>query len=300
MFKAILDYQNAFNEITQKLKKNTEIVAIFVFGSMVTGDLWEGSDIDLLVVHKEEFDEIRGVYSHINNIPIHMKFLSKESFKKNYYEEGQKGVIKKTLTSSKLIYSIDSEITELYQKAIYVLHSDKGRWNLVYLSNLLREIGICRKYLKYDGYTAYELVMRALKNFSKLYLSMNEYTVSKDSLSMACNLNDDLNDMVKNLFDTEKDKNNIIKLLEFMEYYLKYNIQKASRDLIEFLKDENKSLSAYEIKNHIYFKNFNIRVEQILKALLKEGIVEKSSRELNDSKGNLIIKENVYNYKNKL
>ncbi|MDY4252983.1 MULTISPECIES: nucleotidyltransferase domain-containing protein [unclassified Clostridium] len=299
MAKSIIDYQNAYKEITELLKKNNNILSIFIFGSMVSGDLWEGSNIDLFVIYKEDFHEIRDVYSEVSGIPIHIKIISKELFKKYYNEAGKREFIKNSLISSKMIYSIDDEITDLYQKIIYMIDSDKGRLNLVYLGNFFKEIGICKKYIgKGSIYTAYELLLRALNNFSMLFLSINGYTVSKDSLTMACNLNDILNDKVKNLIYKEVDDITIKELLDYMENYLEYNIEKASMDLINFIKNENRSLSAYDIKINPYFKNFKIKIEEILKVLYKNNIITQEKRELRDSKGNFLAMENVYSYKN--
>ena len=299
MAKSVVDYQNAYMEITEILKKNTNIISIFVFGSMVSGDLWEGSNIDLFAVYNDDFDEIRDVYSEVLDIPIHIKFISKNSFKKYYNEAGKRDVIKNSLMSSKMIYSIDNEITELYQKIIYMIDSDKGRLNLVYLGNFFKDAGICKKYLsKGSRYTAHELLIRALNNFSMLYLSINGYTVSKDSLTMACNLNDTLNDKVINLLYKEVSDESIKDLLKYMENYLEYNIEKASKEIIDFIKKEDKPLSAYEITNNQYFKNFKIKVEEILKVLYKNNIIIKEKREFRDSKGSLLAMENVYSYKN--
>lgn len=299
MAKSIIDYQNAYKEITELLKKNNNILSIFIFGSMVSGDLWEGSNIDLFVIYKEDFHEIRDVYSEVSGIPIHIKIISKELFKKYYNEAGKREFIKNSLISSKMIYSIDDEITDLYQKIIYMIDSDKGRLNLVYLGNFFKEIGICKKYIgKGSIYTAYELLLRALNNFSMLFLSINGYTVSKDSLTMACNLNDILNDKVKNFIYKEVDDITIKELLDYMENYLEYNIEKASMDLINFIKNENRSLSDYDIKINPYFKNFKIKIEEILKVLYKNNIIIQEKRELRDSKGNFLAMENVYSYKN--
>lgn len=299
MAKSVVDYQNAYMEITEILKKNTNIISIFVFGSMVSGDLWEGSNIDLFAVYNDDFDEIRDVYSEVLDIPIHIKFISKNSFKKYYNEAGKRDVIKNSLMSSKMIYSIDNEITDLYQKIIYMIDSDKGRLNLVYLGNFFKDAGICKKYLsKGSRYTAHELLIRALNNFSMLYLSINGYTVSKDSLTMACNLNDTLNDKVINLLYKEVSDESIKDLLKYMENYLEYNIEKASKEIIDFMKKEGKPLSAYEITNNQYFKNFKIKVEEILKVLYKNNIIIKEKREFRDSKGSLLAMENVYSYKN--
>ena len=299
MAKSVVDYQNAYMEITEILKKNINIISIFVFGSMVSGDLWEGSNIDLFAIYNDDFDEIRDVYSEVLDIPIHIKFISKNSFKKYYNEAGKRDVIKNSLMSSKMIYSIDNEITDLYQKIIYMIESDKGRLNLVYLGNFFKDVGICKKYLsKGSRYTAHELLIRALNNFSMLYLSINGYTVSKDSLTMACNLNDTLNDKVINLLYKEVSDESIKDLLEYMENYLEYNIEKASKEIIDFMKKEGKTLSAYEISNNQYFKNFKIKVEEILKVLYKNNIIIKEKREFRDSKGSLLAMENVYSYKN--
>lgn len=299
MAKSVVDYQNACMEITEILKKNTNIISIFVFGSMVSGDLWEGSNIDLFAVYNDDFNEVRDVYSEVLDIPIHIKFISKDSFKKYYNEAGKRDLIKGPLMSSKLIYSIDHEITDLYQKIIYMIDSDKGRLNLVYLGNFFKDAGICKKYLsKGSRYTAHELLIRALNNFSMLYLSINGYTVSKDSLTMACNLNDSLNDKVKNLLYNEVSDEGIKELLNYMENYLEYNIEKSSKEIIDFIKKEDKPLSSYEITNNQYFKNFKIKVEEILKVLYKNNIIIKEKREFRDSKGSLLAMENVYSYKN--
>ena len=168
MARAIIDYQKAFLEITEGLKKNSNILAIFIFGSMVTGDLWEGSDIDLFVICNDEFHEVRDVYTEILTIPVHSKFISKRSFIEEYKGEGIKGTIKNTLISSKLIFSKDDDISNIDSNTRYSINLDRKKWSLVYLGNLLKDIGVCKKYLHNGGlYTSYEVLIRVLDNFSK-------------------------------------------------------------------------------------------------------------------------------------
>ena len=298
MAKSIIDYQNAYKEITDILKKNDNILSIFIFGSMVSGDLWDESNIDLFVIYKDDFNEARDTYSEVLDISVHIKFMSKELFKKYYNESGKREVITKLLISSKMIYSKDNEITDLYQKTIYMIDSDKGRLNLVYLGDFFKEVRVCKKYInKGSMYTAHELLLRALNNFSMIFLSINGYMVSKDSLTMACNLNDELNEKVYNLLYKEIAYKNIKTLLDYMENYLEDNIQKASKDIIDFIKNQNKEVSAYEIKVNPYFRDFEIKIEEILNVLYRNNILLKEKRELRDAKGNFLVMENVYHYK---
>lgn len=48
MLKTLLQYQKVYNIVTKRLKQNKKVLAVMVFGSMVSGDLWEKSDIDFL------------------------------------------------------------------------------------------------------------------------------------------------------------------------------------------------------------------------------------------------------------
>ena len=54
MLKSILKYQKSFQKLINDLKVNKKVLAIFAFGSIVSGDLWDESDIDLFVLYKDK------------------------------------------------------------------------------------------------------------------------------------------------------------------------------------------------------------------------------------------------------
>ncbi|MBU5454260.1 nucleotidyltransferase domain-containing protein [Caproiciproducens sp. MSJ-32] len=291
----IIQYQNAYNKIIKTIKENKNTLAIFVYGSMVNGDIWDGSDIDLLVVYKKDFDKIRDIYSEVDKVPVHIKILSKASLIKDYFKDINKRVIENTLMSSKLVYSKDSEITDLYQKKLYLADDNKEKWYLVYLGNFLKEIGICKKYLSNGGiYTAYEVSFRALNNFSNIYLSLNNYRVSKDAINMVCKLNDEFDEKVRGLLYSENKENYIIELIETMEKYIVGNLDIFGKEIIDFLDKHKEKFSSYQIKHHRNFINFNIRMEDVLKKLALYNLIEKTQKEFRDSEGNLVAQENIY------
>lgn len=298
MGRAIIDYQKAFLEITEGLKKNSDILAIFVFGSMVTGDLWEESDIDLFVICNDEFHKVRDVYTEVLTVPVHSKFISKRSFIESYEGEGIKGTIKNTLLSSKLIFSKDDDISNIYSDIRYSINLDRKRWNLVYLGAVLKDIGVCKKYLHNGGlYTSYEILIRVLDNFSNLYLNMKGYVVSKDSLKMACNLSDSFDNLIEELFSNKVNKQLIEKILGFIENHLNYTIKDTVEPLLEFLESRDEYLSSYEIERDEFFSSFKIKIEYILKYLYKKDLVNREFRDFKDPVGNKLTEESVYAYK---
>ncbi len=299
MLKSILKYQKSFQKLINDLKVNKKVLAIFAFGSIVSGDLWDESDIDLFVLYKDNFNEIRDVYSEILGIDVHMKLLSKESFLNLYKSDGKKGFARNILLSSKIVFSRDDEITSTFNEARYSLDKHIEKWNLVYLGKLMKDLRVTKKYLHNDSvFTSYEILIRALDSFSKLYLNLNGYTVSKDAVRMATNLNDDFNNIINDLFYEPMSKENIESTLVYIERFLELNIVASTKALLEFLNEKGTFLSSYEIKNDVRFKEFDIKIEDILKELLKRNLVKKDIRKLDIEDSKKLINENVYSCKN--
>ncbi|MGG7210507.1 nucleotidyltransferase domain-containing protein [Clostridium baratii] len=291
----IIEYQKAFNEILENFKSNKDVIAIFTFGSIVSGDIWEESDIDFFVIYNFEYDFVRDIYSEIYKIPVHTRILSKEKFLSSYKEDGSKGIARNILKFSKLVFSRDKDINNLYNRSIYVGDEFNHIDSLEYLSRVIKDVGICKKYIQNDRiYTAYEMIVRSLDSFSKLYLNLNGYTVSKDAIRMVINLNDDFKALIDDKLFNGVQEENIVDIINYINTYIDKNILKASKIITDILNDEEEYLSASEIKNKDILRDSNIKLEQILKRLLTKGVIKKKDKEVVDSNGNVIISENVY------
>lgn len=277
------------------LKRNKKVLAIFVFGSIVNGDIWEGSDIDAFVVYEDEFNEVRHIYSEILGIPVHLKVLEKEKFLESYETNSKKGVIRDMLISSKLIYSKDEEIERVFNEAKYSMDKYIELWNLQYLGNLIKSIKVTKKYLYNDRlFTAYEVLIRALDNFAKFYLNLNSYIVSKDAVKMAMNLNNNFNSVVENLFQNGCSYEEINNTITYIESFIGENISAGAKLLLDYLNEKKTFFSSHEIKNDEVFKEFNIKIEDILKELYNHQLIKKDVRKIDLPLKEKLISENVY------
>ena len=219
MAKSVLELQNAFQLTLKKLKDNNKVLAIFTYGSIISGDVWKESDIDLFVVYDGEFNKVRQIYSKVLDVQINIRVLSKEEFLKACEGEEQDDYIKNVIIISRLAFSKDKEIIEFYNKFKYSFNSDRERYNLIYLGNFLKDFKVCKKYLELGRLnTSYEVLIRALDSFSKLFLNLNGYLVTKDSLTMATNLNDEFSKVINELFLGSLSKDLIKKTLIIIAY----------------------------------------------------------------------------------
>lgn len=296
MERTIAQYQKAFNTMIDNLKSNDSVLAVMVFGSMVTGDLWDESDIDLFVIVNSKSNKIRNIYTEEKDVPVHIKLMNKEKFLQLHESDLRGGFIHRIFASSRLVFSKDMEVTNRYNNGRYYPDIDKERWNMVYLGRVLKSIGVCKKYLANDGiYTAYTMVIKALEDYARLYVNCSGYMISKDAVPMAMNLNDSFKHVVDNLFFEKANiKEAIETTIEFLQKGVEKLIKLSTNVLIEFMKDKDKFLSAEDIKNDRLFENFDIEIEDILNELWKRNIIKKESREYRIEEGKSIIKENVY------
>ncbi|KAJ53666.1 hypothetical protein BD780_002997 [Clostridium tetanomorphum] len=297
MEKTILQYQRAFNGLIDKLKNNDVVLAAMVFGSVVTGDLWDKSDIDLFVIANEKIDNIRNIYTEENEVPVHIKLMSKAKFMQLYEEDLRGGFIHRIFASSRLVFSKDSDITNRYDNGRYYPDLDRERWNMVYLGNLLKSIGVCRKYLCNNGiYTAYTSAVKTSEEFAKLYVNSAGYMISKDAMPMAMNLNDKFKQYVDELFFNKVEDVTVAieNLISFIEKNIDKDLKNVTAILLDYMRREDALLSGEDIKRSNLFHNFDIDIEEILEKLCERDIVKKETRDYKTNDGKVLFKENVY------
>jgi predicted nucleotidyltransferase len=296
MEKSILQYQRAFNSILERLKANERVLAVMVFGSMVTGDLWDESDIDLFVIMDKEPSEIKNIYTEENDVAVHIKLMSKDKFLQLHESDLRGGFIHRIFASSRLVFSKDMDVTTRYNNGRYYPDIDKERWNMVYLGKLIKNISVCKKYLSNDGlFTAYTVCVKSLDEYARLYINSSGYMISKDAMTMAMNLNDKYKEHVEVLyFSKENHKKAIENVVDYLQKSIDSAIKNTATLLIEFMRNKDCFLSAEDIRNDELFENFDIDIEDILNELWKKNMIKKESRDYKTSDGKTIIKENVY------
>jgi uncharacterized protein len=296
MERTILQYQKAFNSIIDRIKGNETVLAAMVFGSMVTGDLWDESDIDLFVILDKKMNDIKNIYTEEKQVPVHIKLMSKNKFLMLYDEDLRGGFMHRMFASSRLIFSKDMDITIKYDSGRYYPDLDRARWNVVYLGKVLKSLDLCKKYLYNDGiYTAYGAAVRCVENYAKLYVNNAGYMISKDAMAMATNLNDNFRNSVDSLFFNEQGTAKPIEsTMKFIEDSIDEDLRNTASILINYMREKDCFLSTEEIKNDKLFESYDIALEDILNKLWERNMIKKDNRDYKSEDGKILFKENVY------
>lgn len=296
MTKTIMQYQKAFNSVIDRVRSDESILAVMVFGSMVTGDLWEGSDVDLFVISKDGIDEIRDIYTEENGISVHIKLMSKEKFIQIYSHNLKGGYMHRIFSSSRLVFSKDMDITVRFDGGRFFPDIDRERWGMFFLGKLLKDMGVCKKYLSSNAiYTSYSAAVRCIEEYSRLFVNTSGYMISKDVMTMALNLNEDFKQCVDKLFFEKSNlEENIEATMTFLDHRVDSSIKNNCSVLLDYMRKKDKFLSAEEIMSEDLFKDFNIDMEELLNKLWERDIIKKDSRDFKLNENKVLFKQNVY------
>ncbi|MFX0548004.1 nucleotidyltransferase domain-containing protein [Hathewaya histolytica] len=296
MPKTISEYQEAFNEALENLKAKDSVAAIVVFGSIVNGDIWEKSDIDMMVISSEKQEKIVNIYSDYDGIPIHVRLIHKDELMNLCSGDNKGSHIHRLFSSSKLVYSKDTEIDRLYNEERFYSDIHREKWNVTFLSKLLKSVSECRKYLYMDSlYNAYTLCNIVLRDYSKLVVNSSGYIINRDIVTMAISTDEELSREVEQLFN---DKDNLEKcigrFIRFIEGKINENIRIYASIIIQYLRESDNALSSSEIRDKLGFKHYDINIEEILDSIYELNIINRCKRGYKTLNEETLIDENVY------
>ncbi|KOF55940.1 nucleotidyltransferase [Clostridium sp. DMHC 10] len=296
MEKTILQYQKAYLSTIDKLKSNKSVLAVMVFGSMISGDLWDGSDIDFFVIVDEELKVIKNIYTEENDISVHIKLIGKSKFLMLNESDLKGGFFHRIFASSKLVFSKDMEITARYDSGRYYPDIDRKKWNVVYLGKAIKSMDNCKKSLISGSiYTAYCEVFKCIGEFSKLYVNYSGYMINNDAVSMLTNADEKFKKCIDALlFEKENIEEAIKGTINYIETMINSNIKEISDILIDYMRKKDCFLSEEDINSDPLFKGFDINSEEILNKLWELNIIKKKSREYKLKSNVCLINENVY------
>jgi len=167
---------------------------------------------------------------------------------------------------------------------------------MVYLGKLIKNLGICKKYLFNDGvHTSYAVAVNCIESYAKLYMNYSGHMISKDAMTTAMDINPSFKKCVEGLFYSNGD---IVKSIEETVSYLETEVDENIRDitsiLMSFMKEKDCLLSAADIQKDDIFINYDINTEDILNKLFEKNIIKKDYRIYELEKDKPLLKENVY------
>lgn len=292
---SISEYQQAYAEALEDLQANSGVLAVFVFGSMVSGDIWEKSDIDFFVILKKWKPGMTNVYSDITGVSVHCKFLSKTEFMTSRGFDLKGSFLHRLFASSRLVHCLDRDIEKRFQEGRGYHDQNRKAWTLYYFGKVIKGTDSVRKSLVNNNeLAAYTTLMETMNWVAMLLINRGGYMVSKDNINIAAELFSDFRFVFEQLVGGGELKDRVDQALDWILKETDRKLRDITEVLFQYLARHEKPLSANEIQSDEFFSPYHIEVEAILSLLFEKGLLKHRHRDFPEGDGTPLIKENVY------
>lgn len=287
-------YQDACEIALNKLKSNGQVIAIVVYGSIISGDIWEKSDIDFLVITKEE-NKMDTIHCKILNVPMHINYISKEIFVDSYNSMLKGGTFHKAFFMGKLVYCIDEAIEEIHNSTRVYSDRDKSVRNIEILCNLLNSMHYAKKYMVTGRHeTAFQWCVEVLKNYARIMMNSNGHITDNDILSYAVNMNTNVENIFVVLNDDKPLLGRLNYIIEATEKFILLNVEVIAQPVILFLKQNSRPCSGSDLQSSEEFKQVDADINILLETLSSMGLIKEKNRKYMTSENEYLIDEIVY------
>lgn len=294
-------YMSAVETLCERLKKDVNVLAVIIMGSLSYDQVWEKSDIDMTIIVNDNCKLKSELCLLEDNIYINGHVMTRTEFRKLIGKSSQTSITHSYYSLGTLIYCKDESLKELYENICdtkEIGERDKSYALMERTEWVLWRLYKAEKWLKVksDVRYSYLWITETLKPLAAIEVILNNNIPSREVILQALKYNNPIIEKLYiGLMDDRKNSINISQAIDMIYEYLRQRIDTICKPILDYFDKatEMKSLSTI-------VKDFNKTLEtnvicEICEWLCEEGILVKDISETHiTNKSNTIVYEPAY------
>lgn len=297
-------YQSAIDSFLEKARTDHNVIALYIYGSLVRGDLWEGSDLDFIVVSKDHRDNRRTVVVVEDGIVGHADVLSRSEFRRLHERALHGSQLHHVLASGKLRWTSDESLNDYYQEVSVIGERDRELLAMRYAVNAIADMYSVKKSLSchQDSEYAFIWLLEVIKSLAGVETVLNGQVVQREVIrqALACNP-ETFKALFTDLIHGEKDLSTMKHILSLVDDYLIERAELIFRPLLVFFESAREPRGASEVLRHfeqrLLLQNQDFRLIGGCQWLVEKGYLGSvSSSQKLTNKGREVVDEPAYYY----
>lgn len=271
-------YLAAVDRFVVKVKPDPNVAAVIVSGSLAYDVLWEKSDIDMVVVVRDQLLKNTS-YSIIDDgIVMNVSLSTRSSFKRTL--EGVIGgsFFQSYLAKGMMVYSTDDSLVEAFEDMKIVGKDDIARSALTIAGQLLGEVEKAEKWLtaRKDALYAQYYLLKAAESVAAMELCLAGEPIGRDSIQKALKLNPDaINPFYQDAMSRHLSEQEIQHGIDTLYAYMKQHLDIITKPVLAFMADQEIKTSTLIAKHFNTDPHFMAHVFEYLADI---GIIERVSQ----------------------
>lgn len=295
-------FESALDAFVSKAREDRHVLAAILFGSLSADRVWEKSDIDLIVITRDDKklfrkeskddDEVsEGAALLENDVYIHVFMQPRSAFRKMIEGGLQSSFMHSALAQSRLLFTHDESIRDLYD-GIKALNARDRQVQLMHAaSHVIPTLYKAEKWLhvRRDLHYAFHYIMYCINGLAQIEVFMHDQLAGREVIQQALKLNPGFfNAVYTDLIDRPKTEEAVGEALARIDGYLADRVTALFQPILDYLEEEGSARSVTEIET--WFDNqMNLRgVTNVCEWLADKDIITRVSSPLR-----LTLKSNV-------
>jgi predicted nucleotidyltransferase len=286
----------ALDSFIEQVREDRSVLAAILCGSLAYDEVWERSDIDLVLVTVDDRKVKAGSQAlYSDGINIHALLVPRAEFRKTVEGSERNSFIHSFLARGRLIYSHDETVAELCAGLGELGARDRTIQLFRAASGALAPLDKAHKWLLTRGdleYTAL-YILAAVSSIAKVEVISAGLLADREVVPRAAKLNPELfRTIYLDLLNQPKTRQRVEAALATLDGYLATRAATLFAPLIEHLEEVGDTRSATDLEDH-FKKHFDL--EDVLLAceyLANLGLIGKASAPVQLTKrSNVMVQE---------
>ena len=293
-------HQVALDMLVDKLRQDRSVLAAFLFGSLVRGEAWEKSDIDLVAVLRDGVErERRGYWLLENDVSIWLETIPRSQLKQQF-ERALPGTIRHAMHSqARLLFSHDDSIASWLERTERIGERDQAYQLLRDALGLPYLLEKAEKwlYVKRDTDYCFVWLLNAVSNLARIEVTLHGEAPRREVLDRALVHNPTFFEAAYLGFvNGPKDEQSLQQQLDRIESYLLERADRIFAPLLDYLADAGDPRTLSDINAYFAPKLPHAEFFLICDWLAEQGILEKMATPLRLTRKSRVTVEEVAFY----
>lgn len=270
-------FNAALEAFISKVKQDRYILAAILFGSLAHDTVWRKSDIDIMLIGREE-KPVKDFYLVENGVNIHAYLMPRSKFKQGIEGALQGSFLHSSFALSTLLFTTDDTIREYYQNVQAIGSRDRQMRLMTSGAGALACLAKAEKWLYTRKDVAYSFlwIMYTIKNLAEIEVLLKGEVTSREVIPQAVKINPTFfNKVYYDLIHQPKDEATIQAALDSINEYIDKNIIILFGPVLEFLNNAGGIRTTTELNSYFEKQVQTDSLSNVYEWLADKGIIQK-------------------------
>jgi uncharacterized protein len=292
-------YEDALESFVARVKQDRYIVAAILFGSLAYDDVWEKSDIDMLLIVRDDKADDRFYTLVENGISIHTNLVTRSKFKATFERALQGTWAQSVLARSTLLFSTDETLQAYYENVRHVGSRDREMQMLTALNPVLSLLTKAEKWLvvKNDPIYSFLYMMNLITFLANVEVLWHADVPGREVIQQAITYNPEFFiPLYTDLAQQPKDAEVMRQAIQKIYGYIEEKQEVLFRPILNYLSEAGSVRSSTEIGEY-FQKRLGSGITLICEWLAERGVMQKVATPLRlTEKSRVTMDEAAYYY----